>query len=463
MGSEDLSGIAWQAIEDSIISYQDRPVGTVAAKDPDVAALNYDQCFSRDFAVSAIAFLLRGETDIVGHFLTQALKLQSRDKQMDCFKAGQGLMPASFKVVENGGKERLEADFGEHAIARVAPVDSGFWWLLLLRAYVKATNDIAFAHQPEFQQGIKLIIDLCLTSRFEMFPTMLVPDGSFMIDRRMGVSGHPMDIQSLFYIALRSASELLLPEDEYVAIVNERLGHLMYHIRSYYWLNFDRLNEIYRYDVEEFGARAINKFNIYPATIPNWLGDWLPNTGGYFAGNLGPAQMDFRWFAQGNLLSIIGGLASEEQANGIMDIIEQRWHDLVGHMPLKVCFPALEGRDWELITGCDPKNIPWSYHNSGSWPFLLWELTAAAVKTNRTELAERAITIAAKRLQKDNWPEYYDGKYGRFIGKEARKFQTWTIAGFLAAQELLKNPERISLISFEEDMGVVACSVSIAE
>ncbi len=106
---------------------------------------------------------------------------------MDCFQPGAGLMPASFKVEFIDGKEILTGDFGEYAIAKVPPVDASLWWLILLRAYVKATGDIAFAHQREFQQGIKLILDLCLIPRFEMYPTMLVPDGAFMIDRRMGV------------------------------------------------------------------------------------------------------------------------------------------------------------------------------------------------------------------------------------------------------------------------------------
>ena len=452
---------AWEALEDSIIYYQGVPVGTVAAKDKEFAALNYDQCFTRDFAVSAIALLMKGKVEIVRNFLIATLELQSREKQMDCFSAGQGLMPASFKVVSEGGKESLEADFGEKAIARVAPIDSGFWWLFLLRAYVKATGDIALAHEAKFQQGIRLILDLFLTTRLEMFPTVLVPDGSFMIDRRMGVYGHPLDLQALFYIALRSAGELLLADgedDSYVKAVNERNGHLAFHIRFYYWLDLERLNEMYRYNVEEFGETAINKFNIYPDTIPDWLIQWLPENGGYFAGNLGPAFMDFRFFAQGNLIAIIAALASEEQSQAIMELIEQCWESLVGYMPMKLCFPAVEGRDWQLITGSDPKNTPWSYHNGGSWPFLLWELAAAAVKTGKTQLAEKALKIAAERLLKDEWPEYYDAKNGRLIGKEARKFQTWTIAGFLAGEELLKNPKNLELISFEEDFNVISCS-----
>lgn len=55
---------------------------------------------------------------------------QSWEKTVDCYSPGQGLMPASFKVktVEFDDKktgEVLDPDFGESAIGRVAPVDSG--------------------------------------------------------------------------------------------------------------------------------------------------------------------------------------------------------------------------------------------------------------------------------------------------------------------------------------------------
>jgi len=51
-----------------------------------------------------------------------------------------------------------------------------------------------------------------------------------------------------------------------------------------------------------------------------------------------------------------------------MDLIEERWDELVGEMPLKICYPAIENHEWRIITGCDPKNTRWSYHNGGSWP-----------------------------------------------------------------------------------------------
>lgn len=462
MKTNSLVEEARKLLEASIMYYCGRPVGTVAACDPTTKALNYDQCFVRDFVPAALAFLIDGKAEIVRNFLVETLALQSREKQMDCFKPGQGLMPASFKVKSKEGEECLTADFGEQAIGRVTPVDSCLWWMILLRAYVKATGDIVLAHQAEFQRGIHLILELSLVARFDMYPTLLVPDGAFMIDRRLGVYGYPLEIQALFYAALRAARELLLPGDSgdtYIQAVDNRLGHLIYHIREYYWLDLKRLNEIYRYKGEEFGSAAINKFNIYSASISEWLTEWLADTGGYLAGNLGPGRLDFRFFTLGNLMAIVTSLASVEQSQAIMDLIEQRWQDLVGHMPLKICFPALEGRAWRIQTGSDPKNVPWSYHNGGNWPVLIWLLALAAQKTGRADLAHRALEITEKRLGEAQWPEYYDGKNGRLIGKEARIYQTWTIAGFLVAKELMANPEHLKLVSFDEDPAMIACVI----
>jgi Alkaline and neutral invertase len=455
---------AREALQASIFYYQKAPFGTVAARDPEMIALNYDQCFTRDFTVSALIFLMQGEFEIVRNFLTLTLALQSHEKQLNCFKPGQGLMPASFKVVSKGADEFIAVDFGEQAIARVAPIDSCFWWPILLRAYGKATGDLTLAHKPEFQEGIRLILDLCLTPRFDMFPTLLVPDGSFMIDRRMGVYGYPLEIQTLLYGALQAASELVLPDEKgkpYLQAINNRLSHLAFHIRTYYWLDLDGLDKIYHYRVEEFGESVVNWLNIYPGTIPDWLEEWLPEKGGYFVGNLGPAQMDFRFFTQGNLLAIVTSLATPQQSHAILDMIEYRWQDLVGQMPMKLCFPAVEGQDWRLITGCDPKNTPWSYHNGGSWPVMLWLLAAAAQKCGRSEIAHKALAIAQNRLARDQWPEYYDGRQGRLVGKEARKFQTWTIAGFLAAQALSDNPAHLSLVSFEQEPIPLVCNTGV--
>ena len=130
---------------------------------------------------------MNGEPEIVKNFLLKTLLLQGWEKKVDRFKLGEGAMPASFKVLHDPVRktESLMADFGESAIGRVAPVDSGFWWIILLRAYTKSTGDLTLAETPECQKGMRLILSLCLSEGFDTFPTLLCADGCSMIDRRM--------------------------------------------------------------------------------------------------------------------------------------------------------------------------------------------------------------------------------------------------------------------------------------
>ncbi|XP_073366461.1 neutral/alkaline invertase 1, mitochondrial isoform X2 [Aegilops tauschii subsp. strangulata] len=382
-------------------------------------------------------------------------------------------MPASFKIRtvpldENNEafEEILDPDFGESAIGRVAPVDSGLWWIILLRAYCKITGDYSLQERVDVQTGIKLILSLCLSDGFDMFPTLLVTDGSCMIDRRMGIHGHPLEIQALFYSALRCSREMIVMNEgskHLLRAINNRLSALSFHIREYYWVDMNKINEIYRYKTEEYSHDATNKFNIYPEQIPSWLVDWIPEKGGYLIGNLQPAHMDFRFFSLGNLWAISSSLTTPTQAEGILSLIEEKWDDLVANMPVKICYPAMEYDEWRIITGSDPKNTPWSYHNGGSWPTLLWQFTLACIKMGRPELARRAIAVAEEKLSADKWPEYYDTRSGRFIGKQSRSYQTWTIAGFLTSKMLLENPELASILTCDEDLELLegcACCLS---
>ncbi|KAL6010632.1 Alkaline/neutral invertase cinv2 [Asimina triloba] len=179
---------AWEALRQTLVFFRDQPVGTIAAHDHcSEEVLNYDQVFVRDFVPSALAFLINGEHEIVKNFLMKTVYLQGWEKRIDRFKLGEGAMPASFKVLKDPVRkvDTLVADFGESAIGRVAPVDSGFWWIILLRAYTKATGDLSLAETPECQKGIRLVLSLCLSEGFDTFPTLLCADGCSMIDRRM--------------------------------------------------------------------------------------------------------------------------------------------------------------------------------------------------------------------------------------------------------------------------------------
>lgn len=68
---------AWHLLRNSIVYYCNNHVGTIAANDPSSSNIvNYDQVFIRDFIPSGIAFLLKGEYDIVRNFILHTLQLQ---------------------------------------------------------------------------------------------------------------------------------------------------------------------------------------------------------------------------------------------------------------------------------------------------------------------------------------------------------------------------------------------------
>ncbi|KAJ6969389.1 alkaline/neutral invertase A [Populus alba x Populus x berolinensis] len=135
----DIEKEAWKLLNDAVVMYCGSPVGTVAANDPgDKMPLNYDQ-------LSPFCLEEKGDCE---EFLASCLAIAELGKTVDCYSPGQGLMPASFKVRtvpldDNKLEEVLDPDFGESAIGRVAPVDSGLWWIILLRAYGKLTGDYA--------------------------------------------------------------------------------------------------------------------------------------------------------------------------------------------------------------------------------------------------------------------------------------------------------------------------------
>ncbi|KAL7258260.1 hypothetical protein ACSBR1_004392 [Camellia fascicularis] len=186
-----------------------------------------------------------------------------------------------------------------------------------------------------------------------------------------GIYGYPIEIRALFFFALRCAQQMLKPEGdgkELIERIDKRITALSFHIQNYYWLDFTQLNHIYRYRTEEYSHTAVNKFNVIPESIPDWVFDFMPLQAGYFIGNVSPAHMGFRWFLVGNCIAILSSLATPAQATAIMDLIEERWEDLIGEMPLKITYPALEGHQWRIVAGCDPKNTRWSYHNGGTWP-----------------------------------------------------------------------------------------------
>ncbi len=130
-----------------------------------------------------------------------------------------------------------------------------------------------------------------------------------------------------------------------------------------------------------------------------------------------------------------------------MNLFELHWDKLMGEMPVKIAYPAVGGKEWMHLTGSDPKNTPWCYHNGGNWPVLIWPFVGAALRMDREDLAEKAFQLLGKRIEVDNWPEYYDGKTGSLIGRRANFFQVWSATGLLVAHEIMENMTSLGMFN----------------
>ncbi|XP_010554989.1 PREDICTED: probable alkaline/neutral invertase F [Tarenaya hassleriana] len=111
---------------------------------------------------------------------------------------------------------------------------------------------------------MRLILSLCLSEGFDTFPTLLCADGCCMIDRRMGVYGYPIEIQALFFMALRAALSMLKHDtegNEFMERIVKSPHALSFHMRSYFWLDFQQLNDIYRYKTEEYSHTRTSRLN----------------------------------------------------------------------------------------------------------------------------------------------------------------------------------------------------------
>lgn len=222
-----------------------------------------------------------------------------------------------------------------------------------------------------------------LSVSFDTFPTLLCADRCCMIDIMMGIYGYPIEIQALFYFALRCAQGLLEQELDAKELL-EQIGKRLTDLRSHpncYWLNVAQL-KIYCYKTKEYSHIAAGKFNFIPDSIPAWVLDFMPLREGYFIGNVSTGRMDFWWFLVGNCVPILSSLATPEQATAIRDLIEEHWEVLIGEMPLKIAYQALEGHEWTVITmvahgqhcfGCLPRHVSrlagwrWRREPSNKW------------------------------------------------------------------------------------------------
>ncbi|MXY18751.1 MAG: alkaline invertase [Synechococcus sp. SB0676_bin_10] len=448
-------------LERTLIKARGQLAGAVAAIEyPSRGmSLNYGEVFLRDNVPVMIYLLLKGRHGLVRHFLVLCMDLQSNALQT------RGLFPTSF--IEKEGD--LVADYGQWSIGRISSVDASLWWPILCWIYVSHVQDWQFGCDQRVQRAIQRLLDLVMQPSFDGTPVLFVPDCSFMIDRPMDVWGAPLEIEVLLYGCLKCCVHLMELAQRHNATPSRFLSQRIpltrqwiHDLRSYllkhYWVTSKTIQALRRRPTEQYGdVQHLNEFNVQPTFIPDWLQDWLDNRGGYLIGNVRTGRPDYRFFTLGNSLACIFGLLTAPQQRALFRLVLHNNNHLMAQMPMRICHPPMEGQEWAMKTGSDPKNWPWSYHNGGHWPSLLWYLVMAVALHDKDHpkadvlltgqmktFLERAYQIHLSQLPRQQWAEYFDGPTGTWVGQQARTYQTWTIVGFLLTRQLLRHGCQLS-------------------
>jgi len=449
--------------ERTLIQVRGETVGSIAALSHPGGqgdAANYGEVFLRDNVPVMLYLLLKGRYGIVRHFLEVCLELQSSAYQ------SRGAFPTSF--VERRGE--LLADYGQRSIGSITSVDASLWWPVICWLYVRRSRDEDFGTSQRVQRGVQLLLDLVLHPGFAGTPVLFVPDCAFMIDRPMDVWGAPLEIEVLLFGCLSSCARLMELArrgqrsrwlEQRLLLTRQWTHDLRRYLLQHYWVTSKTVQVLRRRPTEQHGEQqARNAFNVQPQVIPPWLQDWLADRGGYLIGNMRTGRPDFRFYSLGNALACLFRLITAPQQRALFRLVLHNREHLMAQMPMRICHPPLEGDTWRDKTGSDPKNWPWSYHNGGHWPSLLWYLAGAVLlheqRYPRTDgllmgqaraLLEQGYWLQLNQLPRQQWAEYFDGPTGTWVGQQARTHQTWTIVGFLLLHHLLRvQPQDASLL-----------------
>ena len=428
---------------------------------------NYGEVFLRDNVPVMLYLLMQGRYEIVRHFLGICAELQSTSYQT------RGVFPTSF--VEEQGE--LIADYGQRSIGRITSVDASLWWPVLCWLYVRKSRDLAFGTSQQVQRSVHLLLDLLLHPSFEGTPVLFVPDCAFMIDRPMDVWGAPLEVEVLLYGCLQSCCHLMeLAQRETrsrllaqrLTLSRQWLHDLRAFLLKHYWVTSKTMQVLRRRPTEQYGEHQHeNEFNVQPQVIPPWLQDWLENRGGYLIGNMRTGRPDFRFYSLGNSLASLFGLITPPQQRALFRLVLHNRQHLIAQMPMRICHPPLDAEEWANKTGSDPKNWPWSYHNGGHWPSLLWSLGGAILLHGQKHpqadvllmgqmrsLLEDCYWSQLNQLPRQQWAEYFDGPTGTWVGQQARTYQTWTIVGFLLVHQMLReNQACVTTLDIEGSLG----------
>ncbi len=378
---------------------------------------NYYSIWARDHSVCTIAALLSEDKELVNTAKIGILKLLKN-------LSDNGQVP-SYIEIEN--KKKIYGGLGA-----ITSIDSNMWVLIAAAAIYKKTSDPKFITQKNLFRYRRILRHLYSfdSNHCGLIEVHIAGDWADIFNRTY----HVLYDEVLYYQSIKSfiflVKEALSKDKEKIIdrrikksyiLAKKKKALVKKKINSTLWLNKNNLDKVF----EEYMIGD------------NYKLPFLENDFNYYQSHLVPFKINWahRFESFGNMLSILSGVANKEKGKKIIDYcLQNKLNEPLG---IKCLIPAVKetDSDWEEIYLS--KEMPFTYHNGGVWPFITGFWITTLVKRKRKKTAKLELNNFAKKMQEQNWTfnEYLHGQTLLPLGRE---YQAWSAAGYVIAYHALK-------------------------
>lgn len=352
---------------------------------------NYASIFGRDAAICSLGMVASGNKQLIAH-ATKSLLTLAR------YQAPNGQIPKYVKP------EKREADFWYSGC-----IDATLWWLIAVDHFDRAipSSELKKKLKPRIARALSWLF--CQEHQgMHLVQQNEASDWADIMPR----SGFVLYSNALWYDVKR----------RYKIHTAAKTRHFFRHI----FFPFDKsCHEHRRVKVlTEYVKGGSRQRNFYLSFVN--FSFWGEDVDVY-----------------GNILACLFGIPTREEQKSIVDLLLKRranhpWpiRTLLSPIHRKSCF-------WRPYMERHKQNLPYQYHNGGTWPYVAGFWILLLLKLGRKDLATKELQRYADVCKVNNWEfnEWMHGKTGIPMGMAG---QSWNAAMFIVAAEALINKDRHS-------------------
>ena len=335
---------------------------------------NYPNIWSRDGVINGLAALATGDPDLIKCFKSNLETLARHQDDSGAIPSNVNptaqASPLERKMFFSSadGEERFKTSFG----GTVGRIDASTWYIIGVSQYAKHTGDQEFLkkHSQTCGKALGYLRAMETNGKGMLF----VPRGGNWADEYV-IEGYTLYDNALYHQSLKEYTHIAEETGKDPKPYHGRAERVRDVIQNVLWPSKDSDKKFHPGLQKSLNEKARKQ------------GFWKDD---YFLGAFGPGHEFTRFDALGNFLTIIFGIADEQQTKKILGHAEGISENKLGLTP--AFHPVIKEDDPEYLDlkkleSLGFKNHPHQYHNGGIWPMNNGFRVLAEVKAGRVEEA----------------------------------------------------------------------------